>query len=301
MRRVRVPAGRLVPAPVLVLGAGASVQSGAAIAARLFPRAGPGGTVLLRLGISALLLLAVSRPRLRGRTAADVAMAVAFGCVLAAMNFSFYESLSRIHLGVAVTVEFVGPLAVAVVGSRRRLDGVWIVLAAAGVVLLSSGGGHVDRLGILLALTAGAFWAAYILLAQRVGAVFPGASGLAIALTVGTVGLAPFGIWSAGGALLDPSVLGRGAAVALLSSAVPYSLELVALRRLRASVFGVLMSLEPALAALSGLAFLGQHLRLREWAAVGFVMVACVGATRHAPRDELPMQPGATPTEMVAA
>jgi inner membrane transporter RhtA len=301
VRRVRVPAGRFVPAPVLVLGATASVQSGAAIATKVFPAAGPGGTVLLRLGLSAALLLAVSRPRLRGHPPSDLGWAVAFGCVLAAMNATFYESLSRIDLGVAVTVEFVGPLTVAVVGSRRLLDVVWVVLAAAGVVLLSSGGRHVDRLGIVLALTAGGFWAAYILLAQRVGSVFPGASGLSIALTAGAIGLAPFGIWSARGALLDPSVLGRGAAIALLSSAVPYTLELFALRRLQASVFGVLMSLEPAFAAMSGLVFLGQHLRLREWLAVGCVMVASIGATRRAPRDEQPIEPGATPTEVVVA
>ncbi|MDQ1704525.1 MAG: inner rane transporter RhtA [Frankiaceae bacterium] len=301
MRRVRVPAGLLVPAPMLVLGAVASVQSGAAIATKLFPVAGPAGTVLLRIGLSAVLLVAVARPTLRGRTASDLGWAVAFGCVLAAMNVTFYEALSRVHLGVAVTVEFIGPLTVAVVGSRRLLDMVWVVLAALGVVLLSSGGGHVDRLGLLLALLAGGFWAGYILLAQRVGAAFPGASGLTIALVVGTIGLAPFGIWSARGALLDPSVLWRGAAVAILSSAVPYSLELFALRRLRASVFGVLMSLEPAFAALSGLVFLGQHLRAREWVAVGCVMGASIGATRRAAPEEQPIEPGATPTEVVAA
>lgn len=292
---------RAVPAPLLVIGAVASVQSGAAVATKLFPQAGPAGTVLLRLALSAVLLTAIARPRLRDRSRSDVGLGVAFGLVLAAMNLTFYEALERIPLGVAVTVEFIGPLAVAVLGTRRRLDLLWVALAAAGVVLLTSGGTGVDGLGLVLAAIAGGFWAGYILLSQRVGAVFPGASGLAIALVVGSVAVAPYGVVSAGSALADPSVVGRGAVVALLSSAVPYSLELAALRRLRASVFGVLMSLEPAFAAMSGFLFLGQHLRVREWAAVGCVMAASIGATRDARRDELPVEPGATPTEVVAA
>ena len=270
-----------VPAPLLVLGAVASVQSGAAVATRLVPQAGPGGTVLLRLGISAVLLMAIARPSMTGRPSADLRLALAFGLALAGMNATFYEALSRIPLGVAVTVEFIGPLAVAVLGSRRPVDLLWVVLAAAGVVLLTSGGGALDGLGLFLAFVAGALWAAYIVLAQRVGAVFPGASGLALALIVGAVALAPFGIWSGGRALVDPSVLGRGCAVALLSSAIPYSLELYALRQMRTSVFGVLMSLEPAFAALSGLVFLSQHLRTREWVALASVMAASVGATRN--------------------
>jgi inner membrane transporter RhtA len=290
-----------VPAPVLVLGAVASVQSGAAVATRLFPAVGPGGTVFLRVGLSALVVLAVARPDLRSATRHDRLLAVAFGLVLAGMNATFYEALSRIPLGVAVTVEFVGPLGVAVLGSRRRLDLVWVVLAAAGVVLLTGGGGSVDGLGVALALVAGGCWAAYILLAKRVGAVFPGASGLAVALVVGAIALAPFGIASGGRALVRGSVLGRGAAVALLSSAVPYSLELFALRRLRASVFGVLMSLEPAFAAASGWLFLGQHLRAREWLALGCVMAASVGSTRSTRNDVLLVEPGATPHEVVVA
>ena len=293
MRRRPTP-----PAPVLVLGAVASVQIGAAVATRLFPDVGPGGTVLLRLALSAALLLAFVRPSLRGRPRADLAWGIAYGVALAAMNATFYESLSRIPLGVAVTVEFVGPLTVAVVGSRRPVDFLWVLLAGAGVALLTSGGnGRLDGLGVLWALTAGAFWGAYILLAQRVGRVFSGASGLALALAVAAVAVAPFGLVSAGTRLWDAGVVGRGAVVALLSSAVPYSLELFALRRMRASVFGVLMSLEPAMAAVSGLLFLGQHLRAREWAAVVCVMAASVGATRGARREELPIEPGATPAE----
>src|SRR4051812_1693938 len=195
----------VVPAPVLVLGAVASVQSGAAVATRLFPEVGPGGTVLLRIAVSAVLLVAISRPTIGGRSLGDMRLAVVFGVALAGMNFTFYEALSRIPLGVAVTVEFIGPLAVAVFGSRRLIDLLWVLLAAAGVVLLTSGGGTLDGLGLSLAFVAGMLWAAYILLAQRVGTVFPGASGLALALAVGAIGLAPFGIWSGGSALLDPS------------------------------------------------------------------------------------------------
>jgi inner membrane transporter RhtA len=299
--RARLPRATAVPAPLLVLGAVASVQSGAAVATRLFPSVGPGGTVLLRLGLSALLVLAVARPRLRGRRRGDLGLAVAFGLVLAGMNATFYEALDRIPLGIAVTVEFVGPLTVALAGSRRRLDLLWVALAATGVVLLTSGGGDLDPVGVVFALVAGAFWGGYILLSQRVGAVFPGASGLAIALTVGTVVVLPIGIAQGGAQLLDGSVLVRGLAVALLSSAVPYSLELFALRRLRASAFGVLMSLEPAVAALSGLVFIGQHLSVEEWAAVGCVMVASIGVTRRADRDDQPVEPGATPPGAMAA
>jgi inner membrane transporter RhtA len=289
-----------VPAPLLVVAGIASVQSGAAIATHLFASVGPGGTVWLRLGLSALLLLAVARPRFVRRSRRDALTVVAFGVVLAAMNATFYESLSRIPLGVAVTVEFVGPLVVAVSGSRKPADFVWVALAAVGVVLLTSGGGRLDGLGLALAFIAGCFWGAYILVAQRVGAVFPGATGLALALSVGAVALAPFGIVAGGSTLLHPGVLGRGAAVALLSSALPYSFELMALRRIRASVFGVLMSLEPAVAALSGLVFLGQDLRAREWLAIAAVMLASIGATRGARPPDQPIEPGATPTTVPA-
>jgi inner membrane transporter RhtA len=291
--------GTTLPAPALVIGAVASVQCGAAIATRLFPQVGPGGAVLLRLVASAVLLIAVARPRLHPASRQDLGSAVLYGLVLAGMNATFYEALDRIPLGVGVTVEFIGPLAVAVAGSRRRLDFLWVLLAGLGVVLLTTGGGRVDLVGIAFALVAGGFWGCYILLAQRVGRVFPGASGLAVALAVGAVAVAPYGAVTGGSALLHPSILVRGAAVGVLSSALPYSLELFALRRMRASVFGVLMSLEPAMAALSGLVFLGQHLRAREWVAVVCVMVASVGATRAADSRDIVIEPGATPAEAV--
>lgn len=268
----------MVPAPVLVLGGIASVQSGAAIATKLFPQVGAGGAVFLRLGLSAVIVCLVVRPAI-SQVRGDVMLMLAYGVVLGAMNLSFYLALDRIPLGVAVTIEFLGPLTVAVGGSRRRLDLVWVVLAAAGVVLLAGGGGRLAVSGVVFAAVAAVCWATYILLAQRVGRAVPGMTGLAVALVAGAALTAPYGIAAGGTALVQPSAIGKGAAIAVLSSAIPYSLELAALRRLRAATFGVLMSLEPAMAALSGLVFLGQHLRALEWVAVGCVMVASVGAT----------------------
>ena len=274
---------------VLVLAAIASVQFGSAIAATLFDDIGPGGAVLLRLVFAAVVLGAVWRPPLRGHARQSLLLAAVFGLVLAGMNSFFYLSIDRIPLGIAVTLEFVGPLGVAVASSRRPRDLLWVALAAGGIVLLSAGDtGPLDPLGVAFALTAGALWAAYILLSARVGRVFPGGTGLAIALAVGAVAVVPFGAVSGGSALLDPKVLALGLVVALLSSAIPYSLELEALRRMRAGVFGVLMSLEPATAALAGFVVLGQELSALEGLAVMLVVLASAGATwtaRVPPRD----------------
>jgi inner membrane transporter RhtA len=289
---------QVVPAPVLVVGAVASVQSGAAVATKLFPAVGPAGAVFLRLIVSAVLVVVLARPRLRGRDRRDILLGVAFGVVLAAMNALFYLSLDRIPLGVAVTFEFLGPLSLAIAGSRRALDAVWAGLAGLGVALLT-GGGRLNVTGVLFAIAAGACWAAYILLSQRVGRVYPGMTGLSLALAVGSVAIAPYGIAVGGTALLRPSVLGKGAAIAVLSSAIPYSLELAALRRLRASVFGVLMSLEPAMAALSGAVFLSQHLTVREWVAVGAVMVASIGATVSTGAHAAPASAAEEPVEVL--
>ena len=205
------------------------------------------------------------------------------------MNLSFYASLDRIPLGAAVTFEFVGPLGVAVAGSRRPLDLVWVALAAAGILLLSDlGAGGLDGLGIGLALLAGAFWAAYILLSARIGQRYEGADGLALAMVVGTAVLVPVGVADAGGELLVPWILAAGAAVAVLSSAIPYALEMEALRRLPTGVFGVLMSLEPGMAALAGYVLLGEDLVAREIVAILLVVAASAGASRDtalAPRD----------------
>jgi inner membrane transporter RhtA len=259
----------------MVLAAASSLQVGAAFAVTLFDELGPGGAAFLRLALAAIVLCAIWRPSLAG----DLRVAAAFGVALGLMNWSIYESIDRIPLGVAVTIEFAGPLAVAVIGSRRPLDGLWIVLAAAGILLLADpGGGSVDGLGVLFALTAAVCWAAYIHLSQRTGRAFPGGSGLALAMVVGALVVAPAGFIQGGGALAEPDLLGSALVVALASSVLPYSLELEALRRLPAAVFGVLMSLEPAVAALAGFGVLGQDLGARELLAIAMVVVASAGA-----------------------
>jgi inner membrane transporter RhtA len=272
-----------MPPAVLVLGAVASVQTGASLAKSLFDEVGPGGTVLLRVLLAAIVLGAIWRPALRGRSRSELWLVLWFGLSLAGMNFAFYMAIDRIPLGVAVTVEFVGPLGVAVVGSRRALDLLWVLLAAAGILLLADlGGGNTDAIGVALALLAGGFWAGYILLSARAGQAFPGGSGLSLAMIVASAALLPLGIAQGGAGLLDPVVLGVGLGVAMLSSAIPYSLELEALRRLPARVFGVLMSLEPGMATLAGFVVLGEVLGAREIAAVGLVVLASAGAARSA-------------------
>ena len=277
-RRVRAPAVGLVVLAVT------SLQVGAAFAVELFDELGPAGAAFGRLAFAAVILVAIWRPRLRGRPRGDLRVAVAFGLVLGAMNLCIYEAMDRIPLGVAVTFEFIGPLGVAVVGSRRALDLLWVALAAVGIVLLADyGGGSLDATGVAFALAAGVLWAAYIVLSQRTGTLFGGGSGLAVAMVAGAALVAPFGIAGAGAELLQPELLGALLAVALASSVLPYSLELEALRRLPARVFGVLMSLEPAVAALAGLFVLGQDLAARDWLAIGLVVIASAGASTLEP------------------
>jgi inner membrane transporter RhtA len=274
-----------VPPTLLVLASIASVQFGAAFAKTLFDELGAGGTVFVRTLVAAIVLALIWRPRLAGRDRGELGLALVFGLVLAAMNFCFYSSIERIPLGIAVTFEFVGPLGVAVFGSRRPLDLLWVVLAAAGILLLSDfgSGGDLDRLGVALALFAGVLWAAYILLSARMGKVFPGGAGLALAMVVATVPLAPVGIAEGGSQLLVPEVLAAGVAVGLLGSAIPYALELEALRTMPVGVFGVLMSLEPAVAALAGFIVLDEGLVTRELVAIALVVAASAGAARGAP------------------
>jgi inner membrane transporter RhtA len=276
-------AGPLARAPSggLVVAAIASVQFGSSLAATLFERLGPGGTVLLRLASAAVVLLLLGRPRVRGRTRRELLLAGVFGLVLAAMNLSFYEAVDRIPLGIAVAVEFVGPLAVAVSGSRRRLDFLWVTLAAVGIVALTRGGLHgLNDLGIALALAAGCLWGTYILLNARLGAAFEGSTGLTLAMCVATVAALPTGIAAAGRHLFEPASLALGSAVGILSSAIPYSFEVEALRRIKPSVFGVLMSLEPGVAALAGFIVLGQGLGARALLGIALVVVASLGASR---------------------
>lgn len=270
-----------VPPPMLVVTGMISLQVGAAFAKQLFALAGPAGVSSLRLVFAALVLLVIWRPTLRMdlRTLLVVA---GYGTVLAAMNMSIYQSFERIPLGVAVTIEFLGPLSVAVIGSRRKLDVVWALLAALGVLLLSRIEGGLDPVGVGFALLAGAFWAGYIVMGAKLGDKTTGGSGLAVGMAFGALVALPFGIVGSGTQLLQPSVLLIGLVVALMSSVVPYSLELEALRRIPARVFGVLMSLEPAVAALAGLLVLQEALGAVQWLAVFCVVVASIGATRTA-------------------
>jgi inner membrane transporter RhtA len=268
-----------------VLLAVASLQVGAAFAVELFDELGPAGAAFGRNAFAAMILVAIWRPRVRGRSAADLGVAIAFGLALGAMNLCIYEAMDRIPLGVAVTFEFIGPLGVAVAGSRRPLDLLWVALAAAGILGLADySGGSLDAVGVAFALAAGALWAAYIVLSQRTGALFPGGTGLALAMTAGAILAAPFGIADAGSELLRPELLGAVLAVAVASSVLPYSLELEALRRIPAAVFGVLMSLEPAIAALAGFLVLGQGLVGREIVGIAAVVVASAGAAWTAHR-----------------
>jgi inner membrane transporter RhtA len=241
--------------------------------------------VALRLGFSAAILLAVFRPRLRGRTAADWRTVLAFGLVLAVMNVLFYLSLTRLPLGAAVTIEYLGPLVLSVVVSRRASAWLWAVLALAGVALLSRGGfDHLDPIGVLFALGAGTMWVGYILLSARTGRRFDRLDGLAIAMAAGAILVIPFGVVTAGPALFHPIVLLLGLAVAVLSSAVPYGLELLALRRLPAATFSILLSIAPALAAVAGLLILQQPLTILDAVAILLVVVASMGAVRAADR-----------------
>jgi inner membrane transporter RhtA len=275
-------AGWLARAPsgALVIGGITSVQIGGARAVLVLGGVGRGGAVVLRMTTAALVLLAVSPPRMRGRALRGLPVAVLFGLVLAGMTLSFYNALHRVPLGIAVALEFVGPLTVAVAGSRRPLDLVWVVLAVAGIVALTRGGAEpISGLGVFFALLAGCLWGCYILLSARVGRAFERGAGLTLALCVASLVTLPVGIADAGAHLIEPRSLALGAAVGILSSAIPFSFEMEALRRIATSLFGVLMSLEPAVAALAGFVILGQQLSARAVAGIALVVVASVGAS----------------------
>lgn len=274
----------LVPV-VLVVAGGLSVQFGSAVAALLMPKAGALGVVTLRLAAAALILLVVCRPKLRGHSRADWGTVVAFGVAMGGMNTLFYQALDRIPLGIAVTLEVLGPLALSVFASRRLINVVWAGLALVGVVLLGGGGfDRLDPVGAAYALGAGAMWAAYIVFSARTGRRFPQADGLALAMVVAAVLSLPLGIWESGAKLTVPSTVALGAAVAVLSSVLPYTLELMALRRLPASTFAVMMSLEPAIAATAGFLILNQALSTTDALAIALVIGASMGAVRSQAR-----------------
>lgn len=274
-RKLAIP-----PLPAVLLGI-LSVQGGAALAKGLFPALGPAGTVGLRIGFSALILLAVFRPRLGRLDAVQWRAVIAYGVVLGIMNMLFYASLDRIQLGLAVTVEFAGPLAVAVFGSRKAVDVLWVVLAGAGIALITpwTGGGGVDPVGVALAAAAGACWAAYIVLGGRLSRRLPGGAAVAAGMLVAAVVALPVAGAMGGFAQVTAGLLAAGMGVALLSSAIPYTLEMIALRALPARTFGILMSLEPAVAALVGLVILQERLTLTQWLAVALVIAASAGST----------------------
>ncbi|WP_346769269.1 EamA family transporter [Planctomonas sp. JC2975] len=272
-------------------------EVGASVAVLLFPQVGALGMVFLRVLFSAVILLPIARPSLRGVRGTSWLTVIGFGLVLALMNGLFYLSLDRIPLGAAVTIEVLGPLVLSVVAARRAIAWLWAGLAAVGVALLGEGSfGDLDPIGVLLAAGAGAAWAGYILLSRQTGRRFAKLDGLALAMLIGAIAAAPFGIVSAGSALLRPEVLLLGAAVALLSSTIPYGLELLALRRLHPSAFAILLSLAPAIAALAGLALLHQTFTWVGVIAVVLVVSASIGAVwsarAHEPAPEAPDEMG---------
>jgi inner membrane transporter RhtA len=281
---VRARTGQ-TPAILLVVAGLACQEVGASLAVLLFPRVGPLGMVMLRLVFSAIVLMLIARPRLRGHSRDGWLAVAGFGLVLAVMNGLFYLALERLPLGVTVTIEVLGPLTLSIVAARRASAWVWAAVAFAGVLALGGGGWErLDPVGVLFALGAAASWAFYILSSARVGREFPRLDGLALAMTIGAVLALPFGIASAGEALLRPEILALGAAVAILSSTIPYAFELIALRRLAASAFAILMSLAPATAALAGWLLLGQQLSWLEILGIALVIAASIGAVRSSQR-----------------
>jgi inner membrane transporter RhtA len=257
------------------------VQFGGALAVTLIPRAGALGVVTLRLLVAAIVLMAVCRPKVRGHSRADWRTVVIFGLTMAAMNGLFYQSVARIPLGPAVTLEVLGPLVLSVLTSRRALNLLWAGLALGGVFLLGGGGfSSLDPVGVAFALSAGAMWAAYIVFSARTGRRFPQADGLALAMVVAAVAFLPLGIAESGTRLINPTTVALGGAVAVMSSVLPYTLELLALRRLPAATFAILMSLEPAVAATAGFLVLDQALSATEALAIALVIAASMGAVR---------------------
>jgi len=279
-----------IPAVWLVIGGIVSLQFGAAIAKDLFDIVPPTALVWLRVVTSALVFLAFARPALRGHSGGDWLVAVGFGVSLMTMNWAIYQSFARIPLGIAVTIEFLGPLTVAVIGSRRPRDLVWVGLAGLGVALLGLSPAGLNWPGVAFALVAALGWACYILLSAQTGRRWPGVSGLTVATLVGAIVLAPPAVVEAGRQLLEPRVLLLGVAVGLLSSVIPYSLELISLRRIAPRVFSILMSLEPAVAALAAMILLAEFLSPVQWSAMACVVIASVGATRTgtAPAEPMP-------------
>jgi len=257
-----------------------SVQGGAAIAKGLFPALGATGTASVRIGLSAIMLLAAYRPNLRLLTPKQWKAVIPYGVSLGLMNVIFYMAIERIPLGLGVTLEFIGPLLLAVSGSKRLLDFFWVLLAAIGIAFIAPWTGKgIDLIGASLALLAGGFWAGYIVLGGRIAKIMDGEQAVAVGMIFAAIVVVPFGFGSGGLANFTPLMLLSGGALALLSSAIPFTLEIGALKKLPARTFSILMSLEPAAAALCGIVFLSEHLSFYQWLAVFFVIIASLGAT----------------------
>jgi inner membrane transporter RhtA len=274
LKQINIP-----PLPAVLLAI-ISVQSGAAIAKGLFPAIGAAGTASLRIGISALILFAVYRPNLKKITIEQWKLVTPYGLSLGAMNLIFYLSIERIPIGLAVTLEFIGPLLVAVLGSKRTIDFFWVLLAAAGIVLIAPWSNNgLDILGVVFALLAGALWAAYIILGGKISKIMKGGDAVTIGMLFASILIVPFGILGNGLINLTPQLLGLGVALALLSSAIPFTLEMKALGQLPARTFSILMSLEPAAASICAFLFLQEYLTFNEILAVIFVIIASAGST----------------------
>ena len=277
-----------IPAVWLVISGIISIQFGAAIAKNHFHLVPPTAMLWLRLITAAVILLIMARPPLKGHSGRDWLIVLGFGVSLMVATWANYQSFARIPLGIAVTIAFLGPLTVAVIGSRRLADLIWVVLAGTGVALLGLSRATVTIAGVGFALLAALGWACYILLSAQTGRRWPGVSGLAIATMVGAIVLAPPAILEAGTRLLDPTVLALGVAIGMLGSVIPNSFELMALRRIPPRVFSILMSLEPAAAAVAAMIVLGEFLTLIQWLAMACVVIASIGATRTSTTLDLP-------------
>lgn len=291
MSRMGMKPGPVGVAVLAVLGAMSTIQFGAALAKGLFPVVGAQGATALRLAFAALILLAVWRPWRTKLTGRELRIVMVYGAALGAMNLTFYLALERIPLGIAVAIEFTGPLAVAVLSTRRALDFVWALLAVAGILLilpLTEASQALDPVGVVWALAAGTCWALYILFGQRAGAAVHGGTATALGMVTAALLVFPFGVAHAGWGLLNVALLPMALGVAVLSSALPYSLEMIALKALPTRTFGILMSLEPALAALSGLVFLREQLTVVQWVAIGCVILASAGSAASSRQAVVP-------------
>ncbi len=272
------------PIPAVLLAI-VSVQGGASIAKGIFPALGAASTAAVRIAFSAVILLLVNRPKFSGIRKAQWKVVVPYGIVLGAMNTTFYLSLARIPLGLAVTLEFIGPLLLAVAGSKKPLDFLWVLLAAGGIALIAPWSGNdIDVIGAALALLAGAFWAAYIVLGGKISKIMDGGQAVTVGMLVATAVVLPFGFIEGGLFQLTPKLLGLGIALSLLSSAIPYTLEMNALKHISAKTFSILMSLEPAMAAFFGLVLLQEYLSIYEWLAIVLVVIASMGSTFSKPK-----------------